>query len=264
MAETINYRFKVAGKPAATLASDNPTPLERELVVETDTGQIKLGDGVTAWGSLPYFLVASSVAWSGITGKPTTLTAAGITANGNDWSGADLAIADGGTGASTAGAARTNLGLGTAATQATGTSGTVVPLLDGANTWSSVQVFQTSTAAPASFRSSDANGVYVTWRNVSSSTTIGDVGASAQIVSGSATDFCMNSRAGNVILATASGGRVQVTSGGIEPYADDTYYVGRNSSSSPKAFKGLILKDTSNGNYYRLQVTAGVVNVVAL
>lgn len=37
--------------------------------------------------------------------------------------------------------ARTNLGLGTAATQATGTSGATVPLLNGANTWSTTQTF---------------------------------------------------------------------------------------------------------------------------
>lgn len=37
--------------------------------------------------------------------------------------------------------ARTNLGLGTAAVKNTGTSGNVIPLLDGANTWSAVQSF---------------------------------------------------------------------------------------------------------------------------
>jgi hypothetical protein len=52
-----------------------------------------------------------------------------------------LAITNGGTGATSASAARTNLGLGTAATQNTGTSGATVPLLNGANTWASAQTF---------------------------------------------------------------------------------------------------------------------------
>lgn len=50
-----------------------------------------------------------------------------------------LAIANGGTAGATAADARTNLGLGTAATKNTGTSGNTVPLLDGANSWSETQ-----------------------------------------------------------------------------------------------------------------------------
>ncbi|WP_322882849.1 tail fiber protein [Sinorhizobium medicae] len=43
-----------------------------------------------------------------------------------------------------AAAARTTLGLGTAATRSTGTSGANVPLLDGANTWSAAQIFSSN------------------------------------------------------------------------------------------------------------------------
>jgi hypothetical protein len=52
-----------------------------------------------------------------------------------------LPIVNGGTGATTASAARTNLGLGTAATVNTGTSGATIPLLNGANTWAAAQTF---------------------------------------------------------------------------------------------------------------------------
>lgn len=50
-----------------------------------------------------------------------------------------LAVAQGGTGSTTAAGARTNLGLGTAATQNTGTSGATLPFLNTANTWSAAQ-----------------------------------------------------------------------------------------------------------------------------
>lgn len=52
-----------------------------------------------------------------------------------------LAIGYGGTGATTAATARTNLGLGTAALANTGTSGANVPLLNAANTWGATQSF---------------------------------------------------------------------------------------------------------------------------
>ncbi len=58
--------------------------------------------------------------------------------------GGTLPIANGGTGATSAGAARTSLGLGTAATANTGTSGATVPLLNVANTWSGIQSFTAS------------------------------------------------------------------------------------------------------------------------
>jgi hypothetical protein len=47
------------------------------------------------------------------------------------------------------------------------------------------------------------------------------------------------------------------------PEADDTCCVGENSSPF-KAFKGLVLKDTNNGKHYRIQITNGVVEAIAL
>lgn len=43
------------------------------------------------------------------------------------------------------------------------------------------------------------------------------------------------------------------------PLTDNTYYLGKNSASSPLAWKGVILKDTVNANRYRVEVVSGVV-----
>lgn len=46
--------IKLRGGTAANIASANPTPAAREVVVETDTRLMKLGDGTTAYNSLGY------------------------------------------------------------------------------------------------------------------------------------------------------------------------------------------------------------------
>lgn len=51
---TIPYRFLLRGGTAANLAAVNEVPRAREMVVETDTRKLKVGDGVTAYNLLPY------------------------------------------------------------------------------------------------------------------------------------------------------------------------------------------------------------------
>ena len=46
---------------AALWASVNSTPLQGEICLETDTKQLKIGDGVTAYNTLPYMLNNSGV-----------------------------------------------------------------------------------------------------------------------------------------------------------------------------------------------------------
>lgn len=58
--DTILYRFRVRGGARAALESRNEVPLGRELVVETDTGAMKLGDGVRAYNELPFIGGAGS------------------------------------------------------------------------------------------------------------------------------------------------------------------------------------------------------------
>jgi len=81
-----------------------------------DVATLFAGTGLTA---------SSSVI--GVDASQTQITAVGTIATGT-WEATDVAVTHGGTGASSASAARTNLGLGTAAVAATGISNTNVPV----------------------------------------------------------------------------------------------------------------------------------------
>jgi hypothetical protein len=50
----------------------------------------------------------------------------------------------------------------------------------------------------------------------------------------------------------------------IYPGTDDTYYLGKNDDDTPFAWKGVILKDTTNGRYYRYESVNGVLTAVDL
>lgn len=55
MADTVvSYRFLVRGGTAANLALVNEIPKSRELVIETDTRKLKVGNGVARFNDLPY------------------------------------------------------------------------------------------------------------------------------------------------------------------------------------------------------------------
>lgn len=58
---TIPYRFQIRGGTAAAMATANETYLDRELVIETDTGKGKIGDGVTPYNDLEYTPIAAPV-----------------------------------------------------------------------------------------------------------------------------------------------------------------------------------------------------------
>jgi hypothetical protein len=70
----------------------------------------------------------------------------------------------------------------------------------------------------------------------------------------------------NIILAIGTGaikaqydGTNWLLTGNVYPAADNTYYLGKNDDDAPFAWKGVILKDTTNGRYYRIEVINGVV-----
>ena len=46
--------IQLRGGTYAALSSQNPFLAVREIMIEIDTGKIKVGDGLTYWNSLPY------------------------------------------------------------------------------------------------------------------------------------------------------------------------------------------------------------------
>lgn len=52
--------------------------------------------------------------------------------------------------------------------------------------------------------------------------------------------------------------------GNIYPMSDNSYYIGKNTEVSPLAWKGLILKDKTNGKYYRIEMINGVITATDL
>jgi hypothetical protein len=50
------FVYQIRRDTAANWTAANPTLLQGEWALETDTKLTKLGDGVTAWNSLDYFM----------------------------------------------------------------------------------------------------------------------------------------------------------------------------------------------------------------
>lgn len=71
-------RSTLRGGTATAVATLNETPLAREIIVETDSKRVKLGDGTTPYNALPYWDFGGVESFNGRTGV-VTLTYADVT-----------------------------------------------------------------------------------------------------------------------------------------------------------------------------------------
>jgi hypothetical protein len=69
-----NAVIRLRGDDAAAWTAANPVLALREVGLELDTGQMKVGDGVASWTSLAYFGGGGAASWGSITGTLSAQT----------------------------------------------------------------------------------------------------------------------------------------------------------------------------------------------
>ena len=89
-----NATIKIRRDTTSNWSTNNPTPLQGEWCLETDTGNIKIGDGSTAWTSLPYYGQNTALPYKyDISSSGTTVTlpllTGGIQKRTYKWTGGD-------------------------------------------------------------------------------------------------------------------------------------------------------------------------------
>lgn len=206
--KTYNGNTWTAGTGVLTLGALKTLTVSNTLTFTgTDSSSVAFGAGGTVLYANQSITLSGDVTGSGTTAITTVLATAQPAVH--TWALAQtFTVAPVFTDAS---GSRTALGLGTAATQNTGTSGANVPLLNAANTWASGQVF----VAPV--LGTPASGVVTNLTGTASININGTVGASSP-TTGSFSSLQVT--AGNFIaFGAAPGGTTYAFSGGV----NDTY-----------------------------------------
>lgn len=155
-----NYEVQFTPDATRNLAST------RSVLEQLTNGNISaLGDLTTAADRLAYYTGAGTAALTGLTSAARSLLDDTSVSAMRETLGlgplvtlSTVPIENGGTGATTTSAARTNLGLGTVAVKNTGTSGDAVPLLNASNTWSSPQLLPNGSSSAPSLAFSGQTG----------------------------------------------------------------------------------------------------------
>jgi hypothetical protein len=141
--------IRVRRGTAADWTAGNPVLALGEPGLETDTRKVKYGDGSTAWNSLGYAVAAVSVTWGSIGGTLSSQTDLLAALN------ARLAAASNLSDLASAATARTNLGLGSLATQ----SGTFSGASSGTNTGDQTTITGNAGTATTLQTARNINGV---------------------------------------------------------------------------------------------------------
>ena len=91
------FQLSFRGDTLARWTSFNPVLADREFVLETDTGQFKVGDGTTAYLGLPYGGIVGPAGPQGtsIVFKGSVATVEDLPTEGNEVNDAYLVEADG-------------------------------------------------------------------------------------------------------------------------------------------------------------------------
>lgn len=102
---------------------------------------------------------------------------------------------------------------------------------------------------------SETTGNYIIWNSTAS-------GGAGDTISW--TESLTIEPDGDVGIGTSTPNAKLDVEGNIYPHTNNAYYIGKNDDDAPAAWKGIILKDTTNGKYYRIEVISGVVTATDL
>lgn len=79
-----------------------------------------------------------------------------------------------------------------------------------------------------------------------------------------ASDSILTVNGDRIVGYRSARGIVPDSSHTLLPTDDNTYYLGKNDDDSPKAYKGIILRDQTDGKYYRIELNSGAISIVDL